>query len=187
LIPTRRPGQSSPVVWGFVVSAVFDPNPEVTVVRKSIIPAGGPDRSAPVDEWLDLDRVARVAITSEDPDHPIESALIPDRGPGWRAAGPGTQTVRLVFDEPHRICRIRLCFAEPVAARTQEFVLRWAAGGEAAREVVRQQWTFSPGGSTHESEDYRVDLSGVTVLELSITPDISGGEARASLAQMRVA
>jgi hypothetical protein len=32
-----------------------------------------------------------------------------------------------------------------------------------------------------------VELEGVTVLELSITPDISGGDARASLAEMRVA
>ena len=156
-------------------------------MRKSIIPAGTPDRTS-ADEWLDLDRVARVEVTSEAPDYPVESALIPGRGPGWRADGPGTQTVRLRFDEPRRIRRVRLHFAESVAARTQEFVLRWlTADGQSAREVVRQQWTFSPAGSTHEAEDFRVELEGVTALELSITPDISGGDARASLAEMRVA
>ena len=155
-------------------------------MRKSIISGGAVDRAVPVDEWLDLERAARVEVTSEDPDHPVESALIPDRGSGWRAAGPGRQTVRLLFDEPRNIRRVRLLFAEPSAARTQEFVLRWASDRE-VREVVRQQWTFSPGGSTQETEDYRVELSGVTVLELSITPDISGGAARASLAEMRVA
>ena len=156
-------------------------------MRKSIIPTGEPDRTVPVDEWLDLEWTARVGVTSEDPDFPVESALIPGRGTGWRAAGPGTQTIRLLFDEPRRIRRIRLHFAESAAARIQEFVLRWMSDGAPAREVVRQQWTFSPAGSTHETEDYRVDLSGVTVLELSITPDISGGAARASLVEMRVA
>jgi hypothetical protein len=160
----------------------------VTSVRKSIIPAGEPDRTLPVDQWLDLDRASRVEVTSEDPGFPVESALIPGRGTGWRAAGAGTQTIRLLFDEPRRIRRVRLHFAVSDAARTQEFVLRWwGVAGEPAREVVRQQWTFSPTSSTHETEDYRLDLSGVTVLELSITPDISGGDARASLVEMRVA
>jgi hypothetical protein len=156
-------------------------------VRKSIIPTGESDRTVPASAWLDLERAARVEVTSENPDFPIESALIPGRGTGWRAAGPGTQTIRLLFDEPRRISRIRLHFAESGAARTQEFVLRWMTDGASAREVVRQQWTFSPDGSTHETEDYRADLSGVRVLELSITPDISGGDARASLVEMRVA
>jgi hypothetical protein len=157
-------------------------------MRKSIITPGGQDQPAPADEWLDLDRLARVEITSEDPGHPIEAALIPDRGMGWRAAGPGAQTVRLWFDEPRRVRRFWLHFAEPATGRTQELVLRWATGdGQPPREVVRQQWTFSPGGSTHETEDYRVDLWGVTMLELTITPDVSGGDTRASLAEMRVA
>ena len=55
------------------------------------------------------------------------------------------------------------------------------------REVVRQQWVFHPKGSTHETEDYRVDLSGVMILELAIVPDIAGGDAAASLAEMRLA
>ena len=32
------------------------------------------------------------------------------------------------------------------------------------REVVRQQWNFNPSGSAVESDDYRVDLKGVTTL-----------------------
>jgi hypothetical protein len=73
----------------------------------------------------------------------------------------------------------------------QEFVLRWGtADGRPLREVVRQQWVFSPDGSMHETEDYRVDLRDVTVLELAISPDISGGDAlaaRAPLAELRLA
>jgi hypothetical protein len=157
-------------------------------VRKTIIAPGGQDQPTPPDEWLDLDGLARVEITSEEAGHPVEAALIPGRGPGWRAAGPGAQTIRLRFDQPRRVRRVWLRFAEPAVARTQEFVLRWAtADGQPAREVVRQQWTFAPGGSTHETEDYRVDLWEVAVLELAITPDVAGGAARAALAELRVA
>ena len=66
--------------------------------------------------------------------------------------------------------------------RTQEFVLRALSNpGGPFQEIVRQQWNFSPPTSTRESEEYRVELSEVTVLELTIVPDISGGAARASL------
>jgi hypothetical protein len=157
-------------------------------VRKSIITPGGQDAATPEDVWLDLERLARVEITSEDPRYPIEAAFVRGWKPGWRADGPGLQVVRLRFDEPHVVRRIWLHFAEPAVARTQEFVLRWGTtDGLPAREVVRQQWVFHPKGSTHETEDYRVDLSGVTVLELAISPDITGGDAQASLAEMRVA
>ena len=72
--------------------------------------------------------------------------------------------------------------------RTQEFVLRWSTGaGASSREIVRQQYNFSPPDVTREVEDYAVDLDGLTMLELSIIPDISGGEARASLGQLRIA
>jgi hypothetical protein len=71
-------------------------------------------------------------------------------------------------------------FEENETARTQEFVLRWSSdGGSSAKEIVRQQWTFSPPGSIREVEEYQVQLSGVTLLELTITPDISGRSARA--------
>ena len=153
-------------------------------MRKSIIPPGGQNQP---DEWMDLDRVARVEVTSEDPEHPIEAALLPGRGPGWRASRGGPQTIRLVFDGPRDVRRIRLRFAADAVARTQEFVLRWADAASERREVVRQQWNFSAGGSAEEVEDYRVDLPGVIELELAVTPDISGGESVATLAELRVA
>ena len=92
---------------------------------------------------------------SEDVDHPIESALIPRMGSGWRAAQPGEQTIRLRFDEPLRIKRIRLLFHEDEQERTQEFVLRWSPdGGQSYREIVRQQYNFSPPEAAREIEDY---------------------------------
>ncbi len=157
-------------------------------MRKRVIGHGPRDVSAVEPGWLDLERLAQIEITSEDADYPIESALIPGAGPGWRAAQPGEQTIRLLFDEPLRIHRLRLLFPESELQRTQEFVLRWSPdGGQSYREIVRQQYNFSPPGVAREVENYDVDLDGVTALELRIVPDISGGSARASLTQLRVA
>ena len=157
-------------------------------MRKRLIPATQQDRPMPDTDWLDLERLAEVEITSEDPAHPIESALLPEVGSGWRAAHPGEQTIRVVFTHPQRIRRIWLNFVEAYSERTQEFVLRWVADDEqSAQELVRQQWNFSPHGATCETEDYRMDLADASVIELNIIPDTSGGEARASLAQLRLA
>src|SRR6266850_702158 len=135
------------------------------------------------DMWLDLRDLATAEITSEDVDHPIESALIP----GWRAAKPGKQTIRLVFDEPMSIERILLRFEERERGRTQEFALRWVSQALSHREIVRQQYVFSPPATIQELEDYSVKLSGVIALELQVVPDISGGGAYASSAEMRLA
>ena len=148
-----------------------------------------PQNVVPVDQgWLDLQSLAQVELTSEDAANPIEAALVPGAGLGWRAAQAGEQTIRLLFDESRRVRRIQLLFHEDQQARTQEFVLRWSPdGGQSYRDIVRQQYNFSPPGVTREFEDYAVDLAGVTALELRIVPDISGGDVRASVAQLRIA
>ncbi len=137
--------------------------------------------------WLDLEHAATVEVTSEDKDFPIESSLSIERGQGWRAAEPGAQTIRLVFDEPQALSRISLVFEDPEIIRTQEFVLRASSNPAGPfREIVRQQWNFSAPPSTREAEDYRVELSDVTILELTIVPNVSGGAARASLKSFRI-
>lgn len=157
-------------------------------MRKRIVPAGEGEATSPAEGWLDLEQVAEVEITSEDPGFPVEGALIPGSEVGWRAAGPGEQRIRLLFPEPQRLTRIVLEFVEPARERTQEFVLRCSAVGEdSLRDVVRQQWNFSPQGSNRQVEDVTVDLADVAVLELVIVPDISGGDARASLESLRLA
>ena len=147
-----------------------------------------PQNIRPHDEgWLDLDRVASVEITSEEKEYPVESALVSGEMRGWRAVDSGTQTIRLIFHEPQRLTRISLVFEETEAERTQEFVLRWSPdGGRSFREIVRQQWNFSPPDTVREVDEYRVELSNVTVLELVIVPDISRGAARASLKRLRL-
>jgi hypothetical protein len=138
--------------------------------------------------WFDLGSMATVEITSETKDHPVESALLLSETRGWRAAQPGAQLIRLLFDYPLRVVRISLVFEETENTRTQEFVLRWSSDlGRSFREIVRQQWNFSPPATIQELENYSVDLLDVTVLELEIVPDKSGGEARASLESLRLA
>jgi hypothetical protein len=136
---------------------------------------------------LDVERAAVVEFTSEDKDYTVESVFVSGEARGWRAAVPGAQTIRLVFDQPQRLKCISLVFEENETARTQEFVLRWSPdGGSSVKEIVRQQWNFSPPESIREVEEYQVELSGVTVLELVVNPDISGGVARASLKNLRL-
>ncbi|WP_348269048.1 hypothetical protein P8936_07715 [Edaphobacter paludis] len=159
-------------------------------MRKSIV-SPLPVAATPIrDNWRDLERIARVEITSEDAMFPIEHALGKTLTTGWRAAGTGPQVIRLHFDEPLTIRRIELHFIDKAAERSQEFAI-FAGSGTNLHEVVRQQFTFSPSGSTEEIEDYTVSLDGVTVMELKIDPDRSHdpkqSQSYASLQSLRLA
>lgn len=141
--------------------------------------------------WRDLERIARVEMTSEDSDFPVEHALGKTVTTGWRASLPGPQVIRLHFDEPLTIRRIQVHFIDRAAERSQEFALFVNSEAGALREVVRQQWTFSPGGAAEEIEDYVVALTGVTLIELQIDPDrshnASDSQNYASLASLKIA
>ena len=138
--------------------------------------------------WLNVEELAEVEITSEDAAHPVESALVAGSTSGWRAAEPGDQTIQLLFNHPQQLKRIWINFVELETERTQEYVLRWSSdNGQSFREIVRQQWNFSPPNTTNEIEDHRVELPATQILELSIKPNISNGAAVASLACMRLA
>jgi hypothetical protein len=156
-------------------------------MQKRLVVAPG-QRSVAEESWLNLEAMAQVELTSEDPACPIEGALLPNDLPGWRAAAPGTQSIRLLFHQPQQLRRILLRFEEPSDRRTQEFVLRWSGdGGRSSNDLVRQQYTFSPEGSTSEVEDLNVDLRSVTALELTIIPDQGREQAHACLAEWRLA
>jgi len=156
-------------------------------MRKRLITPTPPGSRLDRGHRLDLSTAALVEVTSEDKDYPIESALIPGESKGWRASEPGNQTIRLILDRPKKLSRISLVFEEKEMSRTQEFVLRWSPDREGSlREIVRQQWNFSPPDSTTEIEEYSVELSDLSVLEMTITPDIAGGSAHASLRSLAV-
>jgi uncharacterized protein (DUF736 family) len=136
--------------------------------------------------WLDLRDIATVEVTSEDDRFPIESVFGADGGTGWRASQPGRQLIRIVFDEPASLRRIRLRFVEDESERTQEFSLRWCPAAGGSTEIFRQQWNFSPAGSRTELEEYAVSLEGVSALELAIQPDLNRNDSIATLAEWRV-
>jgi hypothetical protein len=198
----RSQEQAGAAVWGF---------PEYTVKRGQImiLPLQQASHSCGTDwrhimrkrigrnvpegaglecNWLNVEELVEVEITSEDASHPIESALVPGGTSGWRAAEPGEQTIRLWFDHPQQLRRIWISFIELENERTQEYVLRWSSdNGEFFHEIVRQQWNFSPPNTTNEIEDHRVELPAAKILELTIKPDIRNERAFASLANMRLA
>jgi hypothetical protein len=137
--------------------------------------------------WLDVKRIAVVEVTSEDKDFPVEAVFVSGDARGWRASAPGRQTIRLIFDQPQTLSSISLVFEENETQRTQEFALWWSSdGGKSLKGIVRQQWNFSPPGTIREVEEYQVELSNVTVLELMITPNIGGGLVVASLKNLRL-
>ena len=138
-------------------------------------------------KWLDIENLAVVEVTSEAEGFPIESALLPGKVSGWRASDPGKQIIRLVFDNPQQLQWIRLNFEETNIERTQEYVLSWSDGCQPYQEIIRQQWNFSPDGTTSEIEDHQVKLPAVTILELSINPDINDINALASLEALLLA
>ncbi len=144
--------------------------------------------SEPGQRWMDLGEIATVEVSSEDPAFPIESVFSANTGPGWRASEKGEQQIRLIFDQALAVRRIQLHFLEPTRDRLQEFTVRWSpAEGGQPKEIVRQQWNFSPAGSTSELEDYEVNLEGVSSLELVIKPDLTHNDGVATLAAWRLA
>jgi hypothetical protein len=141
------------------------------------------------DTWLDLEKLASVEITSENPAFPIENALTASAtaAAGWQASAPGPQTLRIHFDRPQKIRRIHLRFVESEHERGQEFLLSYVGEGKPKREIVRQQWTFSPGGASEEVEDYTVDLENVASIELTIDADRGRNRIPATLAELLIA
>lgn len=156
-------------------------------MRKSVLSPLATEQRPSLDASLDLEQLASVEISSEDPAHPFENALHGEQTDGWRAATPGRQTIRLQFDEPRAIHRIHLEFREPHRERSQEFSLSATMANQHRQEIVRQQWTFSPNGSTTEVEDYTVHLPDVSVLELTIDPGRHDQQAIASLQNLAIA
>jgi hypothetical protein len=91
------------------------------MMRKRLITAAPKVVPRTDQSWLDLGSVATVEVTSEAKPHPVESALLLSKTRGWRAAQPGTQIIRLLFDRPQKVKRISLVFEETEKTRTQEF------------------------------------------------------------------
>ena len=157
------------------------------MLRKQIIK---PSQETPALMPGEIDIAARatVQVTSESTEHLVNDAFDTQRGPGgtrWVGGEPGEQAVILAFDAPQTIHRILLEVEEPGVARTQELQLAVSGdGGQTYRELVRQEFNFSPPGTTFEREDWAVTAAGVTHLRLQIKPDKGSKPCRATITSL---
>ncbi len=152
------------------------------MLRKQILkpapPAGGKNIAA----------LATVLVTSEAPDHPVDHVFDSQGGPGgsrWVAAEPGEQTLILAFDTPQTLRKVTLEVEEQEVSRTQELQLSVSYdGGKTYQELLRQEYHFSPPGTTFEREEWSLAAEGITHLRLWIKPDKGGRPCRATLTSL---
>jgi hypothetical protein len=163
------------------------PTEEIDMLRKQLL-THAPVPSAPRPGEKDIAVLATVLMTSEDPHHPVEHLFDHRRGPGgsrWIAARAGEQVLILAFDAPQTIRRILLEVEEPDVARTQELQVAVSHdGGRTYRELVRQEYNFSPPGTTFEREEWSVTADGVSHRRLAIRPDKGAKPCRATVTSL---
>jgi hypothetical protein len=159
-------------------------------MRKQIIGKDRPAEVSPAPGELNIPAIATALVNSEATEHPIDNAFDTRCGPGgsrWIAGDPGEQTLILAFDIPQAIRRICLEVEEQEVSRTQELQLTVSHdGGQSYRELLRQEYNFSPPGTTFEREDWSVTADHVTHLRLWVKPDKGGKPYRATLTSLRV-
>ena len=139
---------------------------------------------------IDIAGLALFAYSSEDADYPMEHLIDGLRGPGgtrWASARPNTtERIVLAFDPAQRISGLAYEVEECRQERTQEVHVEVSTDhGHSYRQVLVQEYTFSPQGSTFQQEDLRLDLTDVTHLGLTIVPS-KRGSGVATLTSLRV-
>jgi|SRR5580704_11669853 hypothetical protein len=159
-------------------------------LRKRLIgePRGSrePDRG----DEIDIAASATIAYSSEDADHPIEFLIDAHRGRGgtcW-TSGHTNEIGRIVleFDNPQPISSLVYEVEESGQERTQELCVAVSCDhGHSYRQVLVQEYTFSPEGATFQHEELRLDLPAVTHMCLTIVPN-KGGSGMATLTSLRL-
>jgi hypothetical protein len=139
---------------------------------------------------IDIARCATIAYSSEDPACPVENLVDGRSGPGatrWVSACPDTtEHIVVEFDRPRAISRLVYEVEETMGERTQEVRVEASNdGGRTYRQILVQDYNFSPRGATFQREDQRFDLRRVTHLRLTIVPSKSGSGS-ATLTALRL-
>ena len=126
---------------------------------------------------ISIPETATILVTSETVDHPVDHICDGRRGPGatrWVAKEPGEQTIILAFDTPLSLNTVSLEIEEFEVSRTQELTVAISKDrGETYRELLRQEYHFSPSGTTFERERWTIAAPAVTHLKIWIKPDKS--------------
>jgi hypothetical protein len=139
---------------------------------------------------IDIAACATIAYSSEDSSDPTENLFDGYLGPGgtrWTSARPDTMEYIVVeFDHPQTISRLVYEVEETMRERTQEVRVEVSDdGGRAYRQILVQEYNFSPRGATFQREEQRFNLHRVTHLRLTIVPN-KNGSGTASLTALRL-
>ena len=139
---------------------------------------------------IDIVSRATVSYSSEDPAHPVEHLLDGQSGPGatrWMSARADTiEHIVLEFDRPQTISRLVYEVEEARRERTQEVRVEVSEdGARTYRQILVQEYNFSPRGATYQREEQRLDLDRVTHLRLTIVPN-KNGSGTATLTALRL-
>lgn len=158
-------------------------------IRKRLLQPGD---ATPVDADGEIDLASRavLAYTSEDPQHPIDHLIDGRHGRGstfWASAKPDTtQCIVVEFDQPQSVARMIYEVEECSCERTQEVRVEVSSdGGRTYRQVLVQEYTFSPAGATFQHEEQRFQMPPITHLRLTIVPD-KHGSGTAKLNSLRL-
>ena len=158
-------------------------------LRKRPLEADQATSPAAADE-IDIASCATIAYSSEDPAHPVEHLLDGCSGPGgtrWISARPDvTDHIVVEFDLPQTISRLLYEVEEVVHERTQEVRVEVSEdGGRTYHQILVQEYTFSPAGTTFQREEHRFSPLRATHLRLTIVPNKNRSGA-APLASLRL-
>lgn len=137
---------------------------------------------------IDITKIATGLITSEDANHPLENAFDDKRGKGgscWIADSTDEQTLILEFDTPQAIRQVILEIEELEVSRNQELQISISHdGGESYQEILRQEYNFSPPGTTFEKEEWTLNADNVTHFRLVIKPDKGNKPCKAKITSL---
>jgi hypothetical protein len=147
-------------------------------VRKRLLQKEGANPAAFAGE-IDIASHAVLAYTSDDPDHPIENLIdghYGRRGTFWAGAKPNTtECIVVEFDQPQSVSCLIYEVEESSCERTQEVRVEVSSdGARTYRQVLVQEYTFSPAGATFQREEQRLNVPPITHLRLTIVPDKRG-------------
>ena len=139
---------------------------------------------------IDIVGRATISYSSEDPAHPVEHLLDGQSGPGatrWMSARVDTiEHIVLEFDQPQTISRLVYEVEEATRERTQEVRVEVSEDrARTYRQILVQEYNFSPRGATYQREEQRLDLDRVTHLRLTIVPN-KNGSGTATLTALRL-
>ena len=124
---------------------------EPSRLRKRPLEADAATIARATDE-IDIAGYATVAYSSEDPAHPVEHLFERHSGPGatcWMSDRPDSlEHIVLEFDQWQTISRLVYEVEEAMRERTQEVRIEVSEdGGRTYRQILVQEYTFSPRGS----------------------------------------